>query len=113
VLQKATTQKKRSTRRRVEILAENRFDKGWLPDDDGFNNNLLNLPREKLSDGAVMMLVIGVMMDEFVNARTNGEHGGPLEHRCKKESDNSDAPGSIGIFPDYRLFFLFPAHAKF
>jgi hypothetical protein len=45
---------------------------------------LFYLPSEKQRHCAVMMLVVSVMMDEFVQARTGRENCGPLEHRSQE-----------------------------
>jgi hypothetical protein len=109
VLQEAATQKKGSTQRCVRVPDENRFEKIRRVDDGWFNQNLLNLSGKKLSDGAVMVFVIGIMMDEFVNARANGEHCSPLQHYCDEESDDR-VSGRAGMFPDHRLPFPFLIH---
>jgi hypothetical protein len=112
VFQDATGQKERSPDRRVAHQADGQFHRNRFPQDDWIQASLLDLPREKQSHCAIMMLIVRVMMDELVNAWANSEHSGPLEHRPKEQSNNHCSRGRIGNLPGHRLLhFPFPLHA--
>jgi hypothetical protein len=93
VFHDATKQKKASARLRVVSRVKGDQDVGGAHEDDGFNGRLLGLPGEKQRDGTVVVLIIGITMDELVQGRADRQHRGPLEHRCQKQRNN---PGTGG-----------------
>jgi hypothetical protein len=93
VFHDATTQKKRSARLRVVSLVKRDQDAGGAHEDDGFNGRLLDLPGEKQRYGTVVVLIIGIMMDELMQARADRQYRRPLEHRDQKQRHN---PGTGG-----------------
>src|SRR5712691_1363689 len=103
VFQNATTQKKRSARLRVVTLVERHRDCGRFGDDDRVYYRLLDLSGEKQRYRAVVVLIIGVVMDEFMHAWTDREHCSPLKHRSQEQSNNCGARGGIGDLSGYRL----------
>jgi hypothetical protein len=94
VFHDATTQKKGFGRLRVTSLVKRDQDAGGTHDKDWFNSRLLNLPGEKQRYGAIVVLIIGIRVDEFVQARTDRQHRGPLEDRYQKQSDDLCTAGS-------------------
>lgn len=103
VFQNATTQKERAGGRRLAGPAERQFDPSRLRDDDWISESLLDLSGKKQSHCAVVMLIIGVVMDELVHAGTDREHGSPLEHRSQEQGNNCCARRGIGNLSGHRL----------
>jgi hypothetical protein len=50
-----------------------------------------------------VMFIVGVMMDEFVQARTDRQYRGPLEHGCQKYGSNGCLRGDSGRLPSKGL----------
>jgi len=65
---------------------------------------LLDLTDQKQCYRAVVVLIIGVMMDEFMQAWTDYQDRSPLEHRNQKQSDNLRRGVRGGILSAARLF---------
>ena len=80
--------KKRSARLRVRALLERNLNRHRLCDYDWVYGRLLDLAGQKQCYRAVVVLIIGVMMDEFMQAWTDYQDRSPLEHRNQKQSDN-------------------------
>jgi hypothetical protein len=71
---------------------------------------LLDLSGEKQGDCAVVVLIIGIMMDEFVQAWADDQDRSPLEHGSQKQRDHLRTDGG-GILSNARLFgFSFSVH---
>ena len=103
VFQNATIQEKRSVRLRFTALFEAHLYKGRSGDDDWIYARLLDLTGQKQRYRAVVVLIIGIMMDEFMQAWTNYQDRGPLEHR--NQSQGNDLPNNAcgEILSDARL----------
>ena len=93
VFHDATTQKKGSARLRAVSRVKGNQDVGGAHEDDGFNGRLVDLAGEKQRCGTVVVLIIGIMMDELVQAGADCQHRGPLEHRYQKQRNNSGTGG--------------------
>jgi len=85
MLQQATIQKKRSIRSRIATLVERHIDQSRLGENDGVNDRLLDLAGEEQCYRTVMVLIIGIMMDEFMQSWTDDQDRSPLEHRSQKQ----------------------------
>jgi hypothetical protein len=113
MFQQATAQKKRSAGSWIVTSVEWHREQGRFGDNDGFKGRLLDLAGEKQSDCAVVVLIIGIMMDEFVQAWTDDQARSPLEHSCQKQRGNLRADGDGGILSSARLFgFWFSVHER-
>jgi hypothetical protein len=111
MFQHATTQKKRSARSRVVTLVERHRDHGRIGDDDWVDGRLLDLAGQKQCYRAAVVLIIGIMMDEFMQAWTDYQDRSPLEHRNQKQRDNLRSGACGGILSDARLLgFSFSVH---
>ncbi len=111
MLQQATTQKKRSARSWIVTLVERHREQGWLGENDRVKGRLLDLAGEKQGYRAVVVLIIGIMMNEFMQAWTDDQNRSPLEHRSQKQRDNLPTDGGGGILSSARLFgFWFAVH---
>ena len=111
MLQQATIQKKRSIRSRIATLVERHIDQSRLGENDGVNDRLLDLAGEEQCYRTVMVLIIGIMMDEFMQSWTDDQDRSPLEHRSQKQRDNLRPDGGGGILSSARLFgFWFSVH---
>jgi hypothetical protein len=97
MFQRATTQKKRSARSRIAALVERHRDHGRFGDHDWVDRRLRNLAGQKQGYRAVVVLIIGILMDEFMQTWTDDEKRSPLEQRKQKQRDNlrSGAGGRI------------------
>ena len=104
VFQHATTQKKRSARSRFVTLAQRHRDHGWIGDDNGVDGRLFDLSGQKQCYRAVVVLIIGIMMNEFMQARADCQNGSPLEHRNQKQRDDLRSCACAEIIPSARLF---------
>ena len=111
VFQNATIQEKRSVRLRLAALFEAHLYQGRFGDDDWIYARLLDLTGQKQCYRAVVVLIIGIMMDEFMQAWTDYQDRGPLEHRNQKQG-NDLRNGACGeILSDARLLvFWFSIH---
>lgn len=111
VFQNATIQEKRSVRLRLAALFEAHLYEGRLGDDDWIYARLLDLTGQKQCYRAVVVLIIGIMMDEFMQAWTDYQDRSPLEHRNQKQG-NDLRNGACGeILSDARLLvFWFSIH---
>ena len=69
----------------------------------GSMTGLLDLSGEKQRHRAVVMLIIGIVMDELVHAGTDREHCSPLEHRSQEQCNDCRARGGIGNLSGHRL----------
>jgi hypothetical protein len=113
MLQQATTQKNRSVRSRIAILVERQIDQSRLDENDKINDRLLDLAGVEQCYRTVMVLIIGIMMDEFRQAWTDDQDRSPLEHRSQKQRDNLRPDGGGGILSSARLFSCwFLVHEK-
>jgi hypothetical protein len=113
MLQQATTQKKRPVRSRIATLVERHIDQSRLGENDGINARLLDLAGEEQCYRTVMVLIIGIMMDDFMQAWTDDQGRSPLEHRSQKQRDNLRPDGGGGILSSAKLFgFLFSVHER-
>ena len=81
VFQNATAQEERAGDQRVADQLERQFYRNRLTENDWINESLLDLPGQKQGDCAIVMLIVGIMMDQFMDAGANREDRGPLEHR--------------------------------
>jgi hypothetical protein len=104
VFQQATTQKKRSVRSWIITLVKWHREQSRFAENDEFKGRLLDLAGEKQGDRAVVVLIIGIMMDEFVQAWTDCQNGSPLEHRNQKQRDDLRSCACAEIIPSARLF---------
>ena len=97
MFQRATTQKKRSARLRVAAPVERHRDHDRFGDHDAADRRLLNLAGQKQGYRAIVVLIIGILMDEFMQTRTDGQNRCPLEQHQQKQRDNlrTDAGGRI------------------
>jgi hypothetical protein len=84
VFQNPTTQKEGAGSQRIADQVERQFYRNRLTENDWINESLLNLPGQKQGDRAIVMLIVGVVMDQFMDAGANREDRGPLEHRCQE-----------------------------
>ena len=111
VFQNATIQEKRSVRLRLAALFEAHLYQGRFGDDDWIYARLLDLTGQKQCYRAVVVLIIGIMMDEFMQAWTDYQDRSPLEHRNQKQG-NDLRNGACGeILSDARLLvFWFSIH---
>ena len=113
MFQRATTQKKRSARLWIVTLFERYREQGRFGKNDGFKGRLLDLAAEKQGDRAVVVLIIGIMMDEFVQAWADDQDRSPLEHGSQKQRDHLRTDGGGGILSGARLFgFWFAVHER-
>jgi hypothetical protein len=112
MLQQATPQKKRSVRSRIATLVEKHIDQSRLGENDGINDRLLDLAGEEQCYRTVMVLIIGVMMDEFMQAWTDDQDRSPLEHRSQKQRDKLRPDGGGGILSSAMFSFWFPVHER-
>jgi hypothetical protein len=72
---------------------------------------LLDLAGQKECYRAVMVLIICIMMDEFMQAWTDYQDRSPLEHRDQNQGDNLRTGASGGILSDANLLgFSFSVH---
>jgi len=85
VFQHATTQKKRSEGSALISLIEWNRDEGRFCDDNWVDGRLLELAGQEHCYGAVVVLVICIMMDELVQARTDRQYRSPLKHCGQKQ----------------------------
>ena len=88
---------------RVRALLERYLDRHRPRDYDWVYGRLLDLTDQKQCYRAVVVLIIGVMMDEFMQAWTDYQDRSPLEHRNQKQSDNLRRGVRGGILSATRL----------
>ena len=92
VFQNATIQEKRSVRLRFAALFEAHLYQGRFGDDDWIYARLLDLTGQKQCYRAVVVLIIGIMMDEFMQAWTDYKNGSPLD--CRNQKQRHDLRGA-------------------
>ncbi|MGA8660208.1 MAG: hypothetical protein WB586_29160 [Chthoniobacterales bacterium] len=85
-------------------LVERHRDQGRFGDDDSVNGRLLDLAGQKQCYRAVVVLIVGIMMDEFMQGGTDYQDRSPLEHRSQKHRDNLRTDACGGILSAARLF---------
>jgi hypothetical protein len=85
VLENAADQKERTGGDGFDDPLRNVCDQNRFRGDDRLNWRVLDLSRGKHRDGTVMMLVIGIAVDELMNRRTDREQCSPLKHDCNKQ----------------------------
>jgi hypothetical protein len=113
MFERATTQKKRSARLWIVTLFERDREQGRSGKNDGFKGRLLDLAAEKQGDRAVVVLIIGIMMNEFVQAWADDQDCSPLEHGSQKQRDHLRTDEGGGILSGARLFgFWFAVHER-
>ena len=97
MFQRATTQKKRSARSRIAALVESHRDHDRLGDHDWVDRRLLSLAGQKEGHRAIVVLIIGILVDEFMQTWTDDQNRCPLEERKQKQRDHlrSGAGGRI------------------
>jgi len=80
-------------------LVETHRDQGRFGDDDWVDGWLLDLTGQKQCYRAVVVLIIGIMMDEFMQAWTDYQDRSPLEHRRQNQRDGECAgiPSGAGL----------------
>jgi hypothetical protein len=94
-------------------LFERDPEQGGFGENDGFKGRLLDLAGEKQGYRAVVVLIIGVVMDEFVQAWTDDQDRSPLEQRSQKQGDNLPTDGGGGILMSARRFGIwFSVHER-
>jgi hypothetical protein len=103
MFEQATTQKKRSAQSRFVTLVERHRDHGPFGDHDWVDGRLLDLTGQKESYRTVMVLIIGIMMDEFMQVWTDYQNRSPLEHHNQKQRDNLRSGASRKILSDANL----------
>jgi hypothetical protein len=97
MFQRATIQEKRSARSPIAALVERHRDHDRFDNHDGVDRRLLNLAGQKQGYRAIVVLIIGILMNEFMQTWTDDQNRCPLEQREQKQRDNlrSDAGGRI------------------
>ena len=94
-------------------MFERYWEQGRFGKNDGFKGRLLDLAAEKQGDRAVVVLIIGIMMDEFVQAWADDQDRSPLEHGSQKQRDHLRTDEGGGILSGARLFgFWFAVHER-
>jgi hypothetical protein len=93
MLQQATTQKKRSARSRIATLVERHRDQSRLGEIDWINDRLLDSAGQEQCYRTVVVLIIGIVMNEFVEGWTDDQDRNPLEHGSQKQRDNLRSQG--------------------
>ena len=111
MFQRATTQKKRSARSRIATLVERHRNRDRFGNHDWVDRRLLNLAGQKQGYRAIVVLIIGILMDEFMQTWTDDQNRCPLEQRKQKQRDNlrSGAGGRI-LSEARRLGFSLSVH---
>jgi hypothetical protein len=104
MFQDATTQKKRFARWCVITLVQRYRDRGRFGDHDWIDARLLDLAGQKHCYHAVVVLIIGIMMYQFMQTWTDYQSRSPLEHRNQKQRDDprsggcAEIPSGVGVF---------------
>ena len=93
MFQQATTQEESSTQSRGETLVQRLRDQSRLDDDDRVDSRMLDLASQKQCYRAVVVLIISIMMNEFMQVWTDDQDHSPLEHHSQKQRDNLDGAG--------------------
>ena len=110
VFQNAATQKERSENHPAVGPVQQQFHWSRLSERYRFIERLLDLPREKEGDRAIVMFVVCIMVDELMQRRTDSEQRSPLEHRSQEQRDHwcshrrpvSWPEGAVRLTPEFR-----------
>jgi hypothetical protein len=104
MFEQATIQKKRSAGSRIVTLFARDREERRFGEYDRVKRWLLDLAAEKQCDRAVVVFIIGVVMNEFVQAWTDDQDGSPLDHRGQKQRDNLRTDRGGGTLSNAGLF---------
>jgi hypothetical protein len=111
MFQWATTQKKRSARSPFAALVERYRDHDRYGDHDWVDRRLLNLAGQKQGYRAIVVLIIGILVDEFMQTWTDDQNSCPLEQRKQKQRDNlRGSAGSRILSEAWRTGFFLSVH---
>jgi hypothetical protein len=104
MFQDATTQKKRSAQSRFVTLVERHRNHEPFGDHDWVDGRVLDLTGQKESYRTVVVLIVGIMMDEFMQVWTNYQNRSPLDHGNQKQRGNLRSGESRKILSNADLF---------